>query len=425
MNEKAFSNFFRRNLILIGLLAMGDKLFFFFEQNYFNTYLDHVLFLPPLYISIMVSLSATMGLIMMIVWGIFSDNTRTKFGRRRPYLLFGGIVAGIAMILYGLSNNYILCVIIDVVIIGLASNAFLLAERSLIPDTIEVEKRGKANGIINLISYIGLIIGVAFLLIGNELFGVPDPRPGATGTIITQEGHFILLFVGGFVFALVGIIGFIFIKEKPVLEPSERERFFGNLWKGFKKVERNSLKEFLKILLALLIFQSGIASIMPFLFVFIFDQGFSTLQLLLGIAFAVPALIIATIFLGRLSDKFGRKRFIPISMIIISIGYLIMPFSSGNYIIFIVGLPFVLVGVLALVVPLNAWSQDLLPEDLRGTFTGILNIVNTVSQIIGSLLAGIIAILFGVSWIFVLGPIFFIASIPIFMTVKETIKLEN
>jgi MFS family permease len=245
------------------------------------------------------------------------------------------------------------------------------------------------------------------------------------GTIITQEGHFFLLFVGGFVFALVGIIGFIFIKEKPVSEPSEREKFFGNLWKGFKKVEWNSLKEFLKILLALLIFQSGIASIMPFLFVFIFDQGFSTLQLLLGITFAVPALIIATIFLGRLSDKFGRKRFIPISMIIVSIGYLIMPFSSGNYIIFIVGLPFVLVGVLALVVPLNAWSQDLLPEDLRGTFTGILNIVNTVSQIIGSLLAGIIALLFGVSWIFVLGPIFFIASIPIFMTVKETVKVEN
>ncbi len=423
MNEKVFSNFFRRNLILIGLLAMGDKLFFFFEQNYFNTYLDHVLFLPPLYISIMVSLSATMGLIMMIVWGIFSDNTRTKFGRRRPYLLFGGIVAGLAMILYGLSMNFILCLIIDVIIIGVASNAFLLAERSLIPDTIEAEKRGKANGIINLISYIGLLIGVAFLLIGNELFGIPDPRPGATGTIITQEGHFILLFVGGFVFAFVGIIGFTFIKEKPVSEPSERERFFGNLWKGFKKVEWYSLKEFLKILIALLIFQSGIASIMPFLFVFIFNQGFSTLQLLSGIALAVPALIVATLFLGRLSDKFGRKRFIPISMIIVSIGYLIMPFSSGNYIVFIIGLPFVLVGVLALVVPLNAWSQDLLPEDLRGTFTGILNIVNTVSQIIGSVLAGIIAITFGVSWIFVLGPIFFIVSIPIFMTVKETVKL--
>ena len=412
-------------MLLIGLLSMGDKLFFFFEQNYFNTYLDHVLFLPPLYISIMVSLSATMGLIIMIVWGILSDSTRTKFGRRRPYLLIGGMIAGIAMMVYGLSMNYVLCLIIDVVIIGLASNAFLVAERTLIPDIIGVEKRGRANGIINLISYIGLLIGVAFLLVGNELFGIPDPRPGATGTIITQKGHFILLFVGGFVFASVGIIGFIFIKEKPVSEPLKKEKFFGNLWKSFKEVGWDSLKEFLKILLALLIFQCGIASIMPFLFIFIFDQGFSTLQLLLGIAFAIPALILATIFLGRLSDKFGRKRFIPISLTIVSIGYLIMPFSSGNYILFLVGLPFVLVGVLALVTPLNAWSQDLLPEHLRGTFTGILNIVNTVSQVIGSILGGIIGILFGIPWIFLLGPVFFVASIPIFMTVKETIKLEN
>ena len=412
-------------MLLIGLLSMGDKLFFFFEQNYFNTYLDHVLFLPPLYISFMVSLSATMGLITMIVWGILSDSTRTKFGRRKPYLLMGGMIAGIAMMVFGLSMNYFLCLLIDVVIIGLASNAFLVAERTLIPDTIGVEKRGRANGIINLISYIGLLIGVAFLLVGNELFGIPDPRPGATGTIITQEGHFFLLFVGGFVFASVGIIGFIFIKEKPISEPLKKEKFFGDLRKNFKEVGWDSLKEFLKILLALLIFQCGIASIMPFLFIFIFDQGFSTLQLLLGIAFSIPALILATIFLGRLSDKFGRKRFVPISLTIVSIGYIIMPFSSGNYILFMVGLPFVLVGVLALVTPLNAWSQDLLPEQLRGTFTGILNIVNTGSQVIGSILGGIIGILFGIPWIFILGPVFFVASIPIFMTVKETVKLEN
>ncbi|GAH01624.1 unnamed protein product, partial [marine sediment metagenome] len=148
---------------------------------------------------------AAMGLIIMLVWGILSDNTRTKFGRRRPYLLLGGIIAGLAMMFYGLSGNYFICLIIDVVIIGLASNAFLVAERSLIPDTFEVEKRGRANGIINSISYIGLLIGVAFFLLVNELYGIPDPRPDPIGTILTQQGHFVLLSVGGIVFASVGI----------------------------------------------------------------------------------------------------------------------------------------------------------------------------------------------------------------------------
>ena len=430
MKEKVFSKFLRRQVLLIGLLYMGDYLFFFFEQNYFNTYLDHVLYLPELFISIMVSLSATVGLISMPLWGIASDNTRTKYGRRRPFLLFG-IIAGFGMVLFSFAYllfgrteiAFIWCLIIDVLLIGIASNAFLVAERSLIPDTIELEKRGRANGIINSISYIGLLIGVAFLLLGNELFGIPDPRPGATGTIITQDGHTILLSTGGLLFAIVGIIGFFFIKEKPVSELPEKKKFFTELKQTFNLTELKSHKEFFKILLARVVFQSGISSIMPFLFIFIFDQGLGTLQLLIGIAIAFPWIFIATIYLGRLSDKFGRKRFVPISMIIVSMGYLLMPFASGNYILFIIGLPFVLIGVLSLITPLNAWSQDLLPEDKRGKFTGILNIVNTVSQIIGSFAGGIVATLFGISWIFVLGPVFFLASIPLFLKVKETVNL--
>jgi MFS family permease len=334
-----------------------------------------------------------------------------------------GIVAGIAMMLFGLSLNYFICLIIDVVIIGLASNAFLVAERSLIPDTVKIEKRGRANGIINSVSYIGLLIGVAFFILVNELFGIPDPRPGQVGTIITQKGHLILFFVGGIVFASVGIIGFLFIKEKPVSEFPEKKKFYSELKQIFNIADLKSHKEFYKILLAMVIFQSGISSIMPFLFIFIFSQGLTTLQLLLMIAIALPGVLVATIYLGRLSDKFGRKRFVPISMIIVSIGYLIMPFASGNYILFTIGLPFVLVGVLSLVTPLNAWSQDLLPEDKRGKFTGILNIVNTVSQIIGSFAGGIVATLFGMPWIFVLGPVFFLASIPLFLKVKETVNL--
>ena len=433
MKEKAFSGLLKRQVLLIGLLYMGDYLFFFFEQNYFNTYLDHVLYLPELYISVMVSLSATVGLITMFLWGMISDNTRSKFGRRRPYLLFG-ILAGAGMVLYGLgfplfgqsSTAYLWCVIIDVVIIGVCSNAFLVAERSLIPDTIEAEKRGRANGLINSISYIGLLIGVAFLLLGDLLFGIADPRPGEDGTIITQEGHFILLSLGGIVFIIVSIIGFIFIKEKKVTELPEKKKYFSEMKQTFNIAELRTQKEFFKMLLAFVIFQSGISSVMPFLFIFIFDLGLGTLDLLIGIVIAFPCVFVATIYLGKAADKYGRKKFVPMSIVIVSIGFCLMPFAGilADKILFMISLPFVLVGVLALVTPLNAWSQDLLPEDKRGKFTGIFNIVNTLSQIIGSFAGGIIATLFGIPWIFVLGPIFFLISIPFFLKVKETVELE-
>jgi MFS family permease len=435
MSEKAFHGILLRQVLLIGMLYMGDYLFFFFEQNYFNTYLDHVLYLPELYISTMVSLSATVGLISMFLWGILSDNTRSKFGRRRPYLLFG-IIAGIGMILYSLAyplfgrtlDAYIWCLVIDVVIIGFSSNAYLVAERALIPDTIEIEKRGRANGIINSISYIGLLIGVAFLLLGNELFGIPDPRDTTLpiGTIIPEFGHFILLSFGGIVFIIVSIVGFLFIREKPVSELSEKKNFFAEIKQTFNIKELRTQKEFYKMLIAFVVFQSGIASVMPFLFIFIFGLGMSTITLLIGIAIAFPIVFIATLYLGKLADKAGRKKYVPLAIIIVSIGFMIMPFAGvfGNIMLFMISLPFVLVGVLALVTPLNAWTQDLLPADKRGKFTGIFNVVNTVSQIIGSFAGGIISMIFGISWIFVLGPIFFLISIPLFMRVVETVKKD-
>ncbi len=427
MKEKTFNKILLRQVILIGMLFVGDRIFFFFEQNYFNTYLDHVLFLPEIYISVMVSLSATMGLIMMFVWGIISDNTRSKYGRRRLYLLLG-IIAGIGMTLFGLSQNYYLCLILDIVIIGIASNAYLVAERSLIPDTVEVEKRGRANGIINMVSYIGLLSGVVFLLLGNELFGIPDPRPGATGTIIPQGGHFFLLSIGGIIFIIVSIIGFLLIKESSEYQLPEKKKFFQELKQTFNWKELKTQKEFYKMTLAYVVFQTGTGSVMSFLFIFIFDIGASTLELLLIIGIAFPIVFILTLYLGKIVDKHGRKKYLPLIIGIIGLGFLPMPFtvvgSSTNIILLLIFFPFVLIGLLALITPLSAWAQDLLPETKRGKFTGILNIVETVSQIIGSLAGGIIATIFGIPWLFWLAPIFFFASIPLFLRVKETLIKE-
>ena len=40
-----------------------------------------------------------MGLVSNLFLGIMSDNLRSRFGRRRPFLLLGGILAGISMII--------------------------------------------------------------------------------------------------------------------------------------------------------------------------------------------------------------------------------------------------------------------------------------------------------------------------------------
>lgn len=436
--EKVFNKFLRRQVLLIGLLFAGDQIFGFFEQNYLNTYLDQVLHLAPLFISVMVILSAVVGLIMNLIWGIISDNTRSKFGRRRPFLLFG-IIVGISMILFAFSLDlgggdvmvaYTICIILDVVIIGITSNAYYVSERSLIPDTVELELRGRANGRINIIGYSGLLIAIAAFLVADLIFG----QEVAGETVIGQEGHLFVLSIGGVSIMIAGLIGFLFIKEKPVSELPPKKKFFVELKEIVNIKQLKSNKELFKIILAITIFRSGIATVMPFLFIWIFALNLQTVELLIGVAFGFPILFIITALLGKLADKYGRRKYIPISILITCIGYFLAPFvkigTEVNFVLFVVLLPFILIGVLGLTTPMDTWSQDLLPEDQRGKFFGIFNIVYTISQVIGAFVGGLVATFFIItgfvpeSFVFVFAPIFFICSIPLFLKVKETLVKE-
>ena len=207
-----------------------------------------------------------------------------------------------------------------------------------------------------------------------------------------------------------------------------KKKFIADLKEIIDIDEFKKQKEFYKITLAYLIFQCGIGSILPFLFIFLFSLGLTTLELLSAIGIGFPILILVTLILGKMADKHGRKKYVPVSIIIISIGVFLTIFvhtSAGvNLLLLFLTLPFILVAMLGVRTLLDTWSQDLLPEDKRGKFFGILNIVFTLSQIVGALLAGLVATIYGLPWIFALGTVFFLVSILFFLRVEETLVVD-
>ena len=96
-----------------------------------------------------------------------------------------------------------------------------------------------------------------------------------------------------------------------------------------------------------------------------------------------------------------------------------------NLILLLIMIPFVINGILGVITPMQAWSQDLLPEQSRGKFLGILNIVQTVPQIIGAWIGAYIATNIGIEYVFWVSPIFFLGSIPLFLWVKETLVKKD
>ncbi len=421
--EKKLSRFLISQIMIIGILYAAAQIFGYLEAQIFNTFLDYVLNLQYIFISIMVTFSALAGLLSHLFLGILSDNSRSKYGRRRPFLLFGGLLAGISMIIYPFSQNYITAVIIDVIAIGIASNSYYVAQRALIPDLMDIEYRGRANGIVNILGNIGLVVGVASTLILNAIFGIPDifrwPR-----TIITREGYIFILSIGGIVFFIASFIGFLFIKEKPVSELPPKKPFFQEFKEIFNIEEFKKNREFYKFVLAFTVFNSGVYIILPFLFIYIFDLGFSTITMVIILGVAAPFTFIMMYLLGKYADKYGRKKFITPVIMISSLGFFIVPFLSTTepiLILYVFAFSLILTVLLGVLTPLNAWNQDLLPEEKRGKFLGILNITNTLSQVIGSLIGGIVATVFGLPVIFAFAPIFFIISLPLFMRIKETL----
>ncbi|MGV9173910.1 MAG: MFS transporter, partial [Promethearchaeia archaeon] len=242
-SEKRFVSF---QVILIGLLGAGATIFGFYEGSFFNTYIDHVLDLPYIYIGFMVSISAIFGLIFVLVFGTLSDNCRSKLGRRRPFLIFGGVIAGIAMCVYPFSPNYWWCFVLDAIIIGVFSNMFYGATRPLIPDLIDIGHRGRANAIVNIFSLFATLSAVGLTLVVNELYSV---QKGGE-TVINQQGHILVLLYGGLSIIVVTIIGFFFLDEQKPSELPPPKGFFQDIRESFQYEELAKNKEFFKIIIA-------------------------------------------------------------------------------------------------------------------------------------------------------------------------------
>ncbi|UYP46936.1 hypothetical protein NEF87_003221 [Candidatus Lokiarchaeum ossiferum] len=431
--QRKFSRFLLLQALVIGFIKMGESVFFFFEQNYLNLYLVQVLNKEAIFVSIMVSVSAVMGLILQFVFGIISDNTRTKYGRRRPFFIFGGILAGISMITYAFSGSYILCLILDGIIIAIGTNSYLAAERSLIPDVFEPEYRGRANGIIYILGNIGLVIALGLFLVSEDLFGYDIEVGSQTVTYISQAGFIALLSIGGGFIILGGIVGFLFVKEANVSSFPPKKKISEELKETFRISELKKHKEFGKIIIAIVVFRTGISVIMPFLFNYILGLPMDVVQLLIAImVLSFPLVFVFTYLMGKYSDKFGRKRMIPFAILFVAIGTAVTPLiglgDNFKYWLVLLCFPFVMISILGFDGSMDTWSQDLLPENKRGQFNGILNITFTVSQIIGAFISGLVVDTQDpTTWglIFPIGAIFFVLSIPLFMKVKDTLKNED
>lgn len=392
-------------IFMIALSIYGEV-----ESQWFNSYVKNVSGKGNFEVSLMVSMSGIIGSITFIFWGIFSDNSKSRYGMRKPILVIGSVSTALFVILFGITTEYWWLLICDGIIIAITSNMFHVGNRALIPDIWPPEQRGR----ISTIMFIGSSLGSVFIWVFSLL-----ALPG-NAQAYTRETHQAVFNFAGIGLIIASIVIWFTIKEsKSAVEP---QKFSVSLSRLFNRKELMKHPDFLKMFLASIFTIMATNAFKPFILIMLQELTF-TPDFIIQVAILLIGSVVAVVFLMlRRLDRDGRKPVTMIGLTIAPIGGLILGFSNYNSLLITIGLVILFPFMLGLDIAIQTWTADLLPEGERGKFLGIVNIMRAAGQAPGVLIAGFFADQFGTVAVFIVTACFLLIAIPFFQKIPETLK---
>src|SRR5712692_2643871 len=110
------------------------------------------------------------ALLAPILAGWLSDRTRTRWGRRRPWLVAGTAVNVVGLAVLAVSGTPLLLAVAYMVV-QLSFNLAGGAYAAVIPDVVPAEDRGRASGMLGMMNVVGSVIGLAGVIGALKLIG--------------------------------------------------------------------------------------------------------------------------------------------------------------------------------------------------------------------------------------------------------------
>jgi MFS family permease len=314
--------------------------------------------------------------------GVLSDRTRSRMGRRAPWLLLGGSLG--TCFLVGL--RFAPTVAVLTLLWCVAQTAMNMAGGMLnttVADRIPESKRGMVSAVAGLGNFMGAIGGV---LLAGALFA-------------SLGLNCYLLFAA---ILLVGILGFVLLNpDRSSRELAVPSHQWGSFWRGFLVPLLDSDFRWVWLARLVLLFGYGTTTSLAFYVM----QSYITPALsaqqatqmvpLLSLA-GLPATIIALVIAGRLSDKLGRRKpFVMVASLLFAVSAtipLLWPTLAALFAQNILG------GIaFGIYLPVDqALFIDVLPDkQAAGRDLGMANVATWIGQALSPLLAAQIVALTG------------------------------
>jgi len=322
------------------------------------------------------------GLILAMVIqplsGALSDRTRSRWGRRRPWILAGTLFSLVFLAGMALTAN-LWSLVVAYLFLQIGSNATHGPAQGLIPDLVPNERRGLASGIKNLFEMVGLI--VTSLVMGQLM----ESRNPALAFAI----------IGG-VLAISSLITLLTPSESSA--PDAEKPAAGNSLRTLFRVDLRRYPDYAWLLISRFFILLGIYAVQAFAQYFIRDRlrvpdpATVTGNLMATLGIALTLLVFPA---GLLSDRFGRKRLNLFSGALAALGIFLVILVRDVSTLYIFG------GIIGMATGIFlsvnwALATDLIPTEEAGKYLGLSNLATAgagaASRLAGPLIDGLNAL---------------------------------
>ncbi len=358
------------------------------------------------------------GVFIQPIMGTVSDSTRTRLGRRMPYLIIGIPLAAIFFIMISTINpaqDPLWLLLIWMFFFNVSMASYRSQAVAIMPDFVEPVNRSKGNAVINFMGGIGALIAYLF-----NKFLVP-----------------ISLFAAFFAVAIIMVASLIVllltIKEKESYSYKlilEREDVEGqkvkdkkdrpNLIESFKDILSEEDKSTLFMLFAIFSWFVGYQALEALYTVYGMDVlGLSRGDAGFMLLYVAVAFLLAALPAGILGSKIGRRITIKIGLILfisaLIIGFLVQTVTVITIILFIAGIGWGFININSIVI---VWEMAPTSKKI-GTYTGVYYFFSFMAAILGPFMVGSLIDALGNSTLFLVSSFFFIAALIFMFFVKR------
>ena len=367
-------------------------------------------------VGIIMALDNIAALFIMPIFGSLSDKTKSKLGKRMPYIIIGSVVTAIALpfipffFVNGMAktDSALLGMIVGMIAIMVVIIVFMMSYRSpavaLMPDLTPKPLRSKANGVINVVGYVGGAVGSIFAIV----IPVTKYIDGTNKSLMMLEIPFIVCSV--VLLASLGLLLWRVRENKLHAELDEEIKRGDSMGESAEqvtegKMSKKNIRNLALILAAEVLWFMSLNAVETFQTNYVMfwlntsSAGGAIMTVVSGAA-SVLGFLVA----GPIADKIGRKWTIFIGICVVAacyLGYSLIPqvsrevaeakpFESSLPWIFFILLPTIGLGSSLIHICSFPLVTDYCTSDKLGKFTSLYYTASMLAQSVTPILIGFI-----------------------------------